>query len=192
MTDPTALAHFDELHSEHADPWDVDRRWYERRRRQVALALLPREVMGRTFEPGCSIGALTEQLAPRSSTLLAWDASRPAVELARRRVERFPHVQVEQGAIPVAWPEGTFDLVVLSELGYYLSEVELGQALDATARSLGEGGTFLAVHWRHVADDFRLPGGDAVHAAIHAHGAFARTAGYADADVRAETFTVGG
>jgi SAM-dependent methyltransferase len=188
VTDPSLAAHFEDLHRGSDDPWSVDTRWYEQRKRAVSLALLSRPAYRRAFEPGCSVGALTELLADRCADLLSWDSSTAAVETCRRRLAGSGHVTVEHRTMPGSWPDGPFDLVALSEVGYYLAASELDEVLDHVSRTLAPGGELLAVHWRRVVDDFRLAGGDDVHRRIAARPELTSTAAYVDDEFRAELF----
>ena len=73
------------------------------------------------FEPGCSIGVLTERLARICDQVEAMDISPTAVARTRDRCGLLQNVTVSHGALPVDLPTGYFDLIVLSEIGYYLS-----------------------------------------------------------------------
>ena len=53
------------------DPWSFRTRWYEKRKRELTLASLPRQRYQRVFEPACANGELSAQLAERSDALLA-------------------------------------------------------------------------------------------------------------------------
>ena len=53
-------AYFDRMYSESVDPWQLQSRWYEQRKYAITLALLPYARYRHAFEPGCSIGVLTE------------------------------------------------------------------------------------------------------------------------------------
>jgi trans-aconitate methyltransferase len=153
--------YFDDLYRRHRDPWGFRTRWYEARKRHLTMAALPDQRYASVFEPGCSIGLLTQLLAARSDRVLALDVSAAALQQAR--VSLPVHVQLRQGAVPHDWPTGHFDLVVLSELGYYLEKASCQQMAEmaaATARDL------VAVHWRHPVDDYPLTGDD-VHQVIH-------------------------
>jgi SAM-dependent methyltransferase len=170
------------------DPWNFAGRWYEARKRAIAVASLPARRYRAAFEPGCATGLLTEMLAPRCDRLLAADAVDVAVRVARDRCAEHPHVTVEQRRIPDDWPPGQFDLIVLSELGYYFDNAGLYRLLQATVEAIEAGGTLLAVHWRHPVAEHVRPGDD-VHAAIRGMPGLHRLAGYDDADFRLDVFS---
>ncbi|WP_460461275.1 PIG-L family deacetylase [Angustibacter peucedani] len=174
VTEPAArrsvpAAFFEEFYADNADdPWGFETRWYERRKRAITLASLPRERFRRAFEPGCSTGLLTVELATRCDEVVAWDVAEPAVEAARRRTASHPHVAVDQRAVPGGWPAGTFDLVLLSEVGYYTAGSDLRELVDRAAGCLADDGVLVACHWRHPVAEHPTRGDD-VHAALHAH-----------------------
>lgn len=156
---------FDVVHSASADPWDYTGSWYEGRKRALTLAALPDKSYRSALEVGCSIGALTADLAPRCAALLAVDASGAALEHARSRLARLPQVRTQQVSVPADWPTGYFDLVVVSEVGYYLTLAELDMLVDRVAGAMLPGGTLLLCHWRHPIDGWALDG-DTAHARI--------------------------
>jgi LmbE family N-acetylglucosaminyl deacetylase len=153
---------FDAVHTESPDPWDYTTRWYERRKRSLTLAALPQENYESGLEIGCSIGALTAELAGRCASLLAVDASSTALQLAAGRLAPFPGVSTRQLTLPAEWPRGRYDLVVVSEVGYYLAPPEFEQLLERIESSMVPGGTLLLCHWRHPVSGWELDG-DAVH-----------------------------
>ncbi|GIG41868.1 hypothetical protein Cph01nite_36300 [Cellulomonas phragmiteti] len=162
-------AYFDATYARHADPWGFTDRPYEARKRALTLAALPDERYGRALEVGCSIGVLTAELAARCDALTGTDVADAALAAARARLAHAPHVRLVHGALggtdDDALPGGPFDLVVLSEVGYYLSWADLTVALPDLLTRLSRGGTVLACHWRHPVEDYPLPG-DAVHRAL--------------------------
>lgn len=168
--DPSATTlrqdYFDATYARRDDPWGFEDRWYEERKRAVTVAALPDARYGRVLEVGCSIGVLTAELATRSDELLAVDVAAAAVARARERVASAAHVRVEVGDVAARVPDGPWDLVVLSEVGYYLSRADLVRTARALRASLAAGGTVLAVHWRHPVADYPLTG-DEVHRVLH-------------------------
>ncbi|WP_244444020.1 PIG-L family deacetylase [Clavibacter michiganensis] len=164
---PTAAERFDAAYARAEDPWRVTTRWYERRKRLATLAALPDERYGRALEIGCSIGVTTAGLAERVDELLAVDVAPTAVERARVRLADTPHVRVEVRDVGADWPEGAFDLVVMSEVGYYLDDAAFDRVLAALPGALGADGSLVACHWRHPEGDFRRTG-DEVHARLAA------------------------
>lgn len=152
--------YFDEVYAKGPDPWGFTSRWYEARKYAVTLAALPAPRYGRALEVGCSVGVLTQQLAERCDSLLAMDPSAAALDAARQRVPS--HVELRQGSVPQRWPSGPWDLVVLSEVLYYLDAGDLAALLDLVEADLAPGGTVVACHWRHPVTDYPQTG-DAVH-----------------------------
>jgi len=122
------------------------------------VASLPRRRYRRAFEPGCSIGVLTELLAPRTDSLISADFAATAVEHAKQRLNGYPHVDIRQLSLPTQWAEGSFDLILISEIATYLSDHDLTTLVRKTTGCLESGGTLMLVHFRpdtgtpHTAD----------------------------------------
>lgn len=159
--------YFDQVYAGADDPWDLRGRWYERRKRAAVLAALPQERYRRGFEPGCAVGALTVGLAERCDELLAVDRHERPVAAAAEALAGLEHVLVARLDVPAQWPDGSFDLVVLSEIGYYVAGGDLARLAGLAATSVRPGGTLLACHWRHPAPDHAVPG-DEVHRVVAA------------------------
>ena len=157
MTDPVDLAYLNGMYEGKDDPWGIGTGWYETRKRDLVLASLPRPHYGSAFEPGCSIGDLTVQLAQRCDRVLAADLNATAVATTADRVSPYPHVQVAQLLLPGDWPSGRFDLIVLSEIAYFFTVDAWAQLCDSAAASLATGATVLACHWRHDFEQRTMP-----------------------------------
>ncbi|WP_439517965.1 SAM-dependent methyltransferase [Hydrogenophaga sp.] len=153
---------FDRLFEGNDDPWQFKTRWYEARKRALTLACLPDPRYASGYEPGCANGELSADLATRCDRLLVSDVSERAVELARARLAPWPHAKAVQAHLPEEWPNESFDLIVISELGYFLDAPALDRLADHARASLKPGGTLLACHWRHPIQGGELDG-DAVH-----------------------------
>lgn len=124
-----AAAVFDQLHAEQDDPWSLTTSEYEQQKRQALLGIVGSGYR-RTLEVGCSIGTLTMELAQRSEHVVALDASSAAIETARRRYWHQPNIDFHCLTVPFEWPEGQYDLVVLSEVGYFMAPEQLQKTLQ--------------------------------------------------------------
>jgi SAM-dependent methyltransferase len=155
-------SYFEELYSTHDDPWNFETSEYEARKYQATLAVLPKTRYRAAFEIGCSIGVLTARLAERCDSLLSVDVSQKAMERAIRRCQSLPQVCFRLMRVPQEFPNCTFDLILVSEVGYYWSWEDLEKARQLTVERLERGGHLLLVHWTLYARDYPLSG-DEVH-----------------------------
>jgi SAM-dependent methyltransferase len=149
---------FDDLYARDADPWGFESSEYESAKYDATIATLEPPYAS-ALEVGCSIGVLTERLARHCDKLLAIDVAEAALAKARARV---PEATFERREIPEQWPEGAFDLIVCSEVLYYLDPPAFDRTLEAIDRTLVPRGSLLAVHWRHPTKRYPLLG-DEVH-----------------------------
>jgi LmbE family N-acetylglucosaminyl deacetylase/SAM-dependent methyltransferase len=172
---------FDEFYSRDVDPWGFRTRWYEKRKRAITLASLPRQRFASAFEPGCAIGVLTAELAPRCDHLLATDIAQAPLIEARSRLGDRAGVRFEQRRVPQDWPSGLFDLVVLSEIGYYCGSSDLSLLIESAASCLTPDGVLLACHWRHPVPDYPLTG-DEVHSRLRRESGLAVLASHVEED----------
>lgn len=184
------MDYFDQLYATSADPWGFATRWYEARKYALSLALLPAERYRDAFEPGCSVGVLTELLAPRCDRLLSCDGAGAAVREAAARTAQLPNVRVARAVIPDDWPAGEFDLIVFSEILYYFAGDDLARVVSLGVDALRPGGTLLAVHWRHPVAGYPRSG-DEVHQALAGHGGLARLVDHREPDFLAEVYIRG-
>ena len=155
---PSHADYFDALFEGRDDPWGFKTRWYEQRKRALTLAALPRPRYSNAYEPGCANGELSAALADRCDQLLVSDGNTRALALARARLAALPHVQVLKAWLPDEWPPGRFDLVVISEVAYYLDAAALLDLVDRARQSLNEHGTVLACHWKAPIEGCALTG----------------------------------
>jgi SAM-dependent methyltransferase len=183
-------AYFDQMYAGSADPWGFTSRWYEKRKYALTLALLPSERYDDAFEPGCSIGVMTQQLARRCDRLLSCDVSAAAVKAAATRVSDQPGVRVEQRLLPREWPDADFDLIVFSEFLYYFGGPDLQRILDLAHAALLPGGTLIAVHWRHPVREYPRSGDD-VHDVLARQAGLSRLAEHREPDFIAEAYLKG-
>jgi trans-aconitate methyltransferase len=193
VTERLPDAYFDRMYAESADPWQLADRWYERRKYAITLALLPQARYRHAFEPGCSVGVLTEKLTDRCDHVTSTDIAVGGLDATHQRLSaagRRPQVTLLRGSLDQAWPPGPFDLVVLSELCYYLAPETLRAVLDREVPRLVPGATVLAAHWRHRVEDYPMSG-DKANDIIGATAGLHNLGGYSDADMIVEVFDTG-
>ncbi|OIN80904.1 SAM-dependent methyltransferase [Mycobacterium malmoense] len=186
-------AYFDRMYEGTDDPWELSTRWYERRKYAITLALLPHRRYRHAFEPGCSIGTLTARLARRCDRVTAVDVVDAAVRTADARLREAgcrDRVTLSRCSLDAAWPPGPFDLLVLSEVAYYLDAATLAAVLRRECPRLRPGANVVAAHWRHVVADYPLTG-DAAHAVIAGTPGLTALGRYRDRDVVVEVFDTG-
>lgn len=158
-------ASFDEMYAAGDDPWGFDSSWYEERKRALTLASLPERRLGRVLEIGPGTGLLTVALAERADEVLAIDVSAQALERVEDRLRSAglaDHVELRRGHVAYDWPEGEFDIILVSEVGYFLSSSECDVLLASARDHLSASGTLCLVHWLHPIEGWPLDG-HAVH-----------------------------
>jgi SAM-dependent methyltransferase len=185
--------YFDRMYATADDPWRLSSRWYEQRKYSITTALLPHRHYRHAFEPGCSIGILTELLTERCDHLTAVDVADAALRAADQRLRmsnRRHRVTLLQSSLDAPWPPGPFDLVVLSEVAYYLTADLLAAVLRRECARLAPGATVVAAHWRHDVVDYPLTG-DVATDIIAATPGLKSLGRYCDQDVLIEVFDTG-
>ena len=190
-----AAAVFDRLYRREQDPWGYLTSAYERRKRALTLAMLPRPRYDTVVEVGASIGVLTAELAERTDRVVGLEASDVAVERAARRLAGASGASVHRAVLPQDWDaalaearvRGTVDVVVVSEVGYFLQPEELDALMDRIDCALAPDGEVLLCHWRHPIRGWPLDGDD-VHARVLADPRWRLHAEHVHQDVRLGLF----
>jgi 2-polyprenyl-3-methyl-5-hydroxy-6-metoxy-1,4-benzoquinol methylase len=154
MTDAShGAAHFQRLYAKSPDPWQYRSSPYEQAKYRRTIAALQGRRFHSGFEAGCSIGVLTRMLAARCDSLLAVDIVDEPLRIARATCADQPWVRFRRMQIPREWPDERFDLIVLSEVLYFLVPSDIAAVADRVAGTLAPDGVVLLVNWRGQADD---------------------------------------
>ncbi len=111
------------------DPWNFRTSAYERRKFEATRDALPRAAYASALEIGCGNGELARHIAPRCAAYHGVDAVETALAAARRAV---PGARFHRLLLPAPLPEGPHDLIVLSEILYFLD----AEGLAALARQI--------------------------------------------------------
>jgi SAM-dependent methyltransferase len=167
-SDTTSAEFFEAKYREQADPWDFARSEYELQRYDATIAALGNRRFAKAFEPGCSVGVLTERLAAMCAEVEAIDFSETAVAEAAKRCAHLSGVKVQCISLPDRMPVIGFDLMVLSEIGYYFTPDEWQDVSSRIISDMDAGATLLAVHWLGHSDDHCM-NGEQVHEILSAN-----------------------
>ena len=146
-------AHFQRLYTANPDPWQLRTSEYERAKYRRSIASLGSRHFRSGFEAGCSVGALTRLLAKRCDALLAVDILEAPLVSARRACADRPWVRFERMRLPRVWPDERFDLIVLSEVLYFLSRRDIVAVANRVRATLEPNGLVLMVNWRGCSSD---------------------------------------
>lgn len=156
------LDYFKDIYDRSEDPWNFETSAYEAAKYAATIAALPNKQEERVLEVGCSIGVLTRLLAQRCTHLLAIDVSQKALDIATRRCEHVRNVTFKKASFPKELPADQFNLIMVSEVAYYLSAADWKAAIGALYERLVSGGHIVLVHWLPEVPDYPQTG-DEVH-----------------------------
>jgi len=156
------LDYFNDIYDRSEDPWNFETSAYEAAKYAATIAALPNKQEERVLEVGCSIGVLTRLLAQRCTHLLAIDVSQKALDIATRRCEHVRNVTFKKASFPKELPADQFNLIMVSEVAYYLSAADWKAAIGALYERLVSGGHIVLVHWLPEVPDYPQTG-DEVH-----------------------------
>jgi predicted TPR repeat methyltransferase len=153
---------FERKYRADADPWDFATSPYEQQRYETILRAIDHRRYRRALEPGCSVGVLTSRLASFCDEVEAFDIAPSAAAAAREQCRGLTNVHLSCAGLSEDRIDGQFDLIVLSEIGYYFEVAELRRIASILASRLLPSGVIVAAHWLGTSSDHVLTG-DAVH-----------------------------
>lgn len=158
----TSAAFFEAMFQSSADPWNFAGDAYEQFRYSTVMRALEPGPYHRAYEPGCSVGVLTEKLAHICERVDACDISPTAVAMAQQRCAALPGVKVRRGSLRDSIRYDSYDLIVLSEIGYYFHVAEWQCLVNGIVDAMQPGAVLLASHWLGSSPD-HVSTGDEVH-----------------------------
>lgn len=163
---------------------------YAQRKRELIARIISGKHYTNAFEHGCGDGGLSIFLAQHCSRLLCSDASAQAIQMTRRQLAGLRHAHVERLRLPMQWPEGRFDLIVLNDVGTGFNSNDVRRLVMRARMALAPHGTLIACHQRRpFAGD--APDGDAVHEYLHAGLALTRVLQYREPDLALDVWRAG-
>ena len=154
--------YFKSVYDASEDPWNFETSEYEAKKYAVTITSLPKENYQNALEIGCSIGVLTQLLAQKSGHLLATDISEKALDRAQKRCENLENVTFKKLNFQNDLPVDQYDLIMVSEVAYYLSPHDWETAVGNLFDRLKADGNIVLVHWLPEVHDYPQTG-DEVH-----------------------------
>ncbi|OAG75328.1 methyltransferase type 12 [Acetobacter malorum] len=146
---------FETLFQKSHDPWDFENSLYEQKKLARILECLPACPVSFALELGCAIGVSTLALAQYCKRVVSVDASETALHTARKRCEGLGHVTFIKAFLPEDYPvlaASGCDLVLISEILYFLSASDIQRLAVRVTQSLTEAGCILIVNWTGPTD----------------------------------------
>lgn len=142
-TSAVGLDHLHALYAETDDPWGFRTSAYEQAKFAATRAALSRPAYDSALELGCGNGELARHIAPLCRRYTGIDAVETALEAARRAV---PDGRFVQAFLPCPFPAGDYDLILLSEVLYFLDRPGLAAVAQEIAARC-PAAEVLAVTW---------------------------------------------
>jgi len=157
--------HFEELYRKKPDPWNYKNYEFEKEKYLKTLQAIPDEVET-VWEIGSSEGLFTQYLLESGKRVLGVDISATALERAQERLKDYgDRIRLQRLDITKEDIDGTFDLILASEILYYLGGKNILLLLeDKFYRHLRPGGYFLLCHF--------YPSGKIIHDIYREKGRF--------------------
>jgi peptidoglycan/xylan/chitin deacetylase (PgdA/CDA1 family)/GT2 family glycosyltransferase/ubiquinone/menaquinone biosynthesis C-methylase UbiE len=144
---------------ENADPWNYLSP-YETKKYHQTMEIITEETVGSAIEVACAEGIFTRMLSPQVDKLLAVDISERALERAAKRCAdltntSFAPLNLITGTVP-----DDLDLIVCSEVLYYIDEERLASVGAKFSKALKVGGRLVTAHAHEVNDEPERTGFD--------------------------------
>ncbi|MEO1373350.1 MAG: trifunctional glycosyltransferase/class I SAM-dependent methyltransferase/polysaccharide deacetylase [Cyanobacteria bacterium J06635_10] len=151
-------AFFETLFSTKTDPWKYTSP-FEQVKYEQTLSLLPSTGIDKALELGCAEGHFTMQLASRVGSLIAADISQVALNRAAQRCQDYQNISFEHLDLTKDSLPENLDLIVCSEVLYYLDDLEELKAIATKiANALSPGGYVLMANGNITKDEPDQPG----------------------------------
>lgn len=154
--------YFKEVYAANEDPWDFETSEYEAEKYSATIAALPKDFYENALEIGCSIGVLTKMLSEKCGHLLSTDVSEVAIRKSKERCKNLANVTFKRQSFADGLPEDLYDLIMISEVAYYLSPEDWEVAAQRLFGKLQDKGNIFLIHWLPEVHDYPQSG-DEVH-----------------------------
>jgi 2-polyprenyl-3-methyl-5-hydroxy-6-metoxy-1,4-benzoquinol methylase len=131
-------ARFDRLYTLDADPFSVERSHYEYLKAKDLLTVLTSQHYSNVLDAGCGTGRMTKKLSAFADRIVGIDFSGEAIRLAHTYCSDLPHATFELSDLRDFASAMTYDLIVCSEVLYYLTGPDLTRAIASLKNAASE------------------------------------------------------
>ncbi|MDZ4372798.1 MAG: SAM-dependent methyltransferase [Phenylobacterium sp.] len=136
---------FEAMFRKDTDPWNYAGSPFEAFKRRELLRACGGRLYGRGLELACANGETSRLLASRCLHLLAVDSSPTVIAAAQAGVAE-ARVEFAVARLPDETPRGPFDLIVASEILYYLPRDKMADLLRRLDSALAPAGRIVLLH----------------------------------------------
>lgn len=151
---PITLDGFDAKFVENDDPWSTFTERDEALKRRAILHAMGTGPWGRVLEIAAGNGSNSAAIAPRALRLDATEATASGTALVARAVAGQRRARAIKLKVPARLPRARYDIIVVAEVIYYLTAVEMAQTARDLVAVLRPGGTLVLAHHRVDYPDF--------------------------------------
>lgn len=145
--------HFETIFAQTPDPWKYTTD-YERIKYEQTLSLLPAQPIKDALEIGCAEGHFTVALAKQVKHLTVADISEIALSRTAARTKAFDNIDFRQLDLKSDPLPGVYDLIVCSEMLYFMDDLETLRAVcRKVAMALKPGGRLVVAHAHFIVDE---------------------------------------
>lgn len=161
------MLNFDAHYKRYTNPFSLKGKKYEKQKLSDTLRLISAPHIEIAIDYGCGIGDASIALSGRANRILSIDGSAVALERLGARImgRRLKNIELRHATIDDPWPIATAeraDLILASEVLYYLSASELRAIGPLFRSSLRDEGRMLTCHYRKPFHD-RILENEEVH-----------------------------
>jgi SAM-dependent methyltransferase len=146
MARPIDIDGFENLFQSNPDPWDYESSPFEAHKRSVLLKHIGLSPRGRVLELACANGVTTQALMNVGLRVTALDGSQTAITQAQARLGKISRLQLLHANLPEGMPKERFDLIVVSEIVYYLGSIAARRLAASVADRVAPGGRVVVLH----------------------------------------------
>jgi 2-polyprenyl-3-methyl-5-hydroxy-6-metoxy-1,4-benzoquinol methylase len=133
------------------DTWRLDSSEYEQTRLDTIISAIGDAPVNRILEVGCAEGHLTRRLAALGAEIVGLDISERAIAKARDRCRGMRNITFACRDVASAELDGTFDLILATEVLYYLihrhGDDDLAFVCRKLANAMRPNGLLVTTNW---------------------------------------------